>query len=174
MIKSNFQKILARPAVVPALIIAISVSALGSALASQYWGGLLPCVLCIYQRWAYGAALTFGVAGFGLSKSTPNFLKAAIAMAGLSFLGGSVIAGFHVGVEQGWWQGFAGCHVLPLDPTLTPEQMRAQLLATEFVACDQIPWSMFGVSMAGYNALFSAAFASATLIAAWKRPRQGA
>ncbi|MBT3396270.1 MAG: disulfide bond formation protein B [Alphaproteobacteria bacterium] len=159
---------------VPALIMAISASALGSALASQYWGGLLPCVLCIYQRWAYVAAFTFALAGFGLMKSTPKLLRAAIAMAGLSFMGGSIIAGFHVGVEQGWWQGFAGCHVPPLDPTLTPEQMRAQLLATEFVACDQIPWSMFGVSMAGYNALFSAAFAAATMIAAWKLPRQGA
>ena len=52
------QEIFDHPRLGPALIVALSLSALAAALASQYWGGLPPCVLCIYQRYAWRVSLS--------------------------------------------------------------------------------------------------------------------
>src|SRR3546814_10568276 len=53
-----------RPRVAPALLAIPCLSALETALASQYGGGLQPCVLCLYQRYAYGVALAFAGLAF--------------------------------------------------------------------------------------------------------------
>ncbi|MEE8506599.1 MAG: disulfide bond formation protein B [Kiloniellales bacterium] len=155
------------PRLAPGLVVAVSVGALAAAFATQYWGGLGPCVLCIYQRYAYGVAIVFGLAGVAVG-GLPAARRIALALAGLTFLAGAAIAFFHVGVEQHWWRGTAGCHAPSFDPNISLEDIRKQLLETRFAPCDQIPWSLFGVSMAGYNALFSLGLAAAALWAAWR------
>ncbi len=150
---------LRRPAAVPLLIIVLCLGALGSAFASQYWGGLQPCVLCVYQRYAYGAALACGVLALVLLRSGRG-RQAFVGLAGLCFLAGAAIAFFHVGVEHKWWEGTAACHAPALDPNASAEDMMHQLLDQPFVACDVVPWSLFGLSMAGYNVLASLAFAA--------------
>ena len=139
-------------------IAALCVAALGAALASEHWGGLLPCVLCFYQRYAYLAALLFGALGFLVAKRTLAH-RASVALAGVSFLTGSGIAFFHAGVEQKWWRGTDECHAPDIDPSLSVEEMKDLLLNQTFVPCDEIPWSIFGVSMAGWNFLAMLAFA---------------
>ena len=78
-------------------------------------------------------------------------------------MSGAGIAGFHVGVEQHWWQGTAGCHAPGFDADLTIDELREAMLGTSFVPCDQIAWELFGLSMAGYNFLFSLAMGAAVL-----------
>lgn len=95
------QEIFDHPRLGPALIVALSLSALAAALASQYWGGLPPCVLCIYQRYAYLGAIAFGLLGLAAG-ARPEARRWALALAGLAFLSGAGIAFFHVGVEQHW------------------------------------------------------------------------
>ncbi len=133
-------------------------SALGTALFSQYVGGLLPCVLCIYQRYAYGAAIAAGFAG--LVTASNSFLhRLTMIAAGVSFLAGSGIAAFHAGVEQKWWRGTDGCHAPELDTNMTIDEMKDALLGQPFVACDEVPWDLFGISIAGYNFLAMLGFA---------------
>ena len=158
-------KLLNDPRTVPAAILVVCLGALGSAYASEIWGGLKPCVLCFYQRYAYGAAGAFGLIGLAPGLSS-KLRRLAVGLAGLAFLTGAGIAAFHVGVEQHWWRGTAECHAPAFDATLTLEQLKAQLLDTAFVPCDQIPWSLFGVSMAGYNVLASLSLGLASLWAA--------
>ena len=164
-------RLLQDPRAVPAAILLVSLGALGTAYASEVWGGLKPCILCYYQRYAYGAAGGFGLLGLAPGLSL-GLRRLAVALAGLAFLTGASIATFHVGVEQQWWRGTAECHAPAFDPTLTLEQLKAQLLNTEFVACDQVPWSLFGISMAGYNVLASLGLALASFWAA-RRMMQG-
>lgn len=159
------QRAIDHPRLVPSLIVAASLGALGTAWTAEAWGGILPCVLCIYQRFAYGAAFGFGLAGIGLGR-WPAPRRTAVALAGLAFLSGAAIALFHVGVEQHWWRGTAECHAPALDPNASIEELRKRLLESRFVPCDEIPWSLFGVSLAGYNALASLGFALASLWAA--------
>ncbi len=149
----------------PAILVALlSASALALALIAEHWGGLQPCILCIYQRYVYGVALAVGLCGALLVR--PPLARAVMILAGLVFLGGMALSVFHVGVEQHWWRGTAGCHAPALDMTQSLDQLRAQMLDTSFVPCDQVPWSLFGISMAGYNALASLGLALASFWAA--------
>ena len=159
------QKIIDHPFAVPALIVAVSLGAFAAALASQHWGDLQPCVLCFYQRYAYLGAAAFGLLGL-IAGPRIRARRAAVALAGLAFLTGAAIAAFHVGVEQLWWRGTSECHAPAFDPNASIADLRKQLLGTKFVPCDEVPWSLFGVSMAGYNVLASLGLALASVWAA--------
>ena len=158
----SLSSLLSHPKVAPAAVALLSAGALAAALIAEHVFGLLPCVLCHYQRYAYVAALLAGTVGLFAAP------RAMVTLGGLAFLAGLAIAVFHVGVEQAWWEGTAGCHGPAFDPTASIDEMREALLNTEFVPCDKVAWSLFGVSMAGYNALFSLIFALAAFAAAAK------
>lgn len=151
-----------RPWLLPALLVATGLGALALALLAQYWGGLQPCVLCIYQRYAHGAAGVVGLLALALA-AQPAARQLVTGLGGLALLTGAGIAAFHVGVEQRWWRGTDGCHSPGLGSDLTIDELREALLGTRFVACDEIPWELFGVSMAGYNFIFSLALGVAVL-----------
>ena len=123
------------------------------ALAFQYIGGLAPCVLCIWQRWPHLAALILAAAFLWRGGSVWAVL------AGLAALSSAGIGVFHVGVEQGWWQGLAQCSVNTLANVSTADLLNTDITVGAPAACDKVAWSMFGISMAGYNVI------SSTLIA---------
>ena len=148
--------LLTQPRAAPALIVLICLAILGTALASQYWGGLQPCILCYYQRYAYAAAMALGALAFVLA-GLFGLRRLLIAASGLAFLAGAGIAAFHVGVEQKWWKGTEACHSPTFPEDATPAEMREIMLNQPFVACDEIAWELFGISMAGYNVLVSLA-----------------
>jgi disulfide bond formation protein DsbB len=149
------------------LVLIASLASLAVAFASQYWGGLQPCVLCIYQRYPYGVAAALGLVGI-LVAGRPGWLRAVLLLAALAFFVDAGIAAYHVGVEQHWWQGTAECGST-LDLNLSPEELKQQLLNQPLVRCDEVPWSLFGISMAGYNFLYAAVLGIATL---WYALRQ--
>lgn len=141
------------PRTAAALVVALGLFALGAAFAFQYIGGLAPCILCIWQRYPYGVAIALGLVAFLLA-GKPQAARALIALAGLVFLADAAIAAFHVGVEQKWWEGTAECGG-SLAAGVSAEELKAQLLAAPVVRCDEVPWSLFGISMAGYNFLLA-------------------
>lgn len=163
---------IAQPRAAPALVVGAGLAALAIAYASQVWGGLPPCVLCIYQRYAHAMAVLFGLAALAMARR-PERRRLFLALAGLSFLGGAAIAFFHVGVEQLWWRGTDGCHAPALDPSLSKAELRARMLNSSFVACDQVPWSFLGLSIAGYNAILSLALAGLSLAASHRVAGRG-
>jgi len=165
---SLFQ-LLGNPRFLPALLVAACLGALGAAFASQYWGGLYPCVLCIYQRYVYGVAMALAALAFLLAAS-PAGRRLALIGSGLAFVAGSAIAVFHVGVEQKWWQGTAECHAPQLPDNATVEQLRDILLNKAFAPCDKVPWEIFGISMAGFNILAYALLAALSFWAAFRQP----
>lgn len=155
-----------QPRTLPLLLALACAGALGTALLAQYWGGLYPCVLCIYQRYAYGAAGAAALLALILAGSAAARRLALIAT-GLAFAAGSAIAVFHVGVEQKWWQGTAACHAPPLPADATAAQLRDILMNQPFAPCDVVPWALFGISMAGFNVLASALLAALSFWAAF-------
>ncbi len=156
----------ARPWLAPLLIAAISAAAVLIALASQAWGGLQPCVLCIWQRWAHGAVIALalialGAALYGARRGAAWFTF----VAGAAAIVGTGIALYHVGVEQQWWPGTSGCGAGALSGAGGLEALRQQIESAPIVRCSDVPWSLFGISMAGYNAILSAALALFALAA---------
>jgi len=125
---------------------------LGAALMSQYWGGLAPCELCLLQRWPWAAAILLSLIALVIG-SRPALPWVALALAAL-FIFGGVIAFYHVGVEQHWFAGPSACTANSGGAT-TLEDMKRQILGTAPVLCDRVQWSLFGVSMAGWNLVAS-------------------
>jgi disulfide bond formation protein DsbB len=151
----------------PALLALACGAALGNALLAQYWGGLYPCVLCIYQRYAYGVAGACALLAVLLAGSAAG-RKLALVGTGLAFAAGSAIAVFHVGVEHKWWQGTAACHGRQFPDNATAQQILDILQNQPFAPCDVVPWELFGISMAGFNVLASALLAALSFRAAFK------
>ena len=154
---------------VPVVIVVASVAILGAALGFQYIGGLHPCALCIYQRIPYGVTIALGLValvGAGRLGGRGTAAVAAVtALAALTFAAGAGVAAFHVGVEQGWWHGLSTCSTT-LEPGLSFEEFKARIMKAPTARCDEVAWSLFGVSMAGYNFLLSLALAGGSLWAA--------
>lgn len=137
------------------VIVCASIIALGAAYGSQIFGGLAPCVLCLYQRIPYALIIVIGVVVLVLKTRTRTRTELAMPLSGLIFLAGAGIAGFHVGVEQHWWQGTADC--VGASGAATLQDLEAQILATPVTLCNEVAWSLFGLSMAGYNVIASLA-----------------
>lgn len=155
---------MARSRLVPVLIVLASIGALAAAFAWQHLGGLAPCPLCVWQRWPYAATIALGIAAWLVPPGRGR--RALVGLAGLAFLAGAGIAFFHVGVEAQWWAGLESCSGAATLGARTIEELRASLLATPAVPCDAVPWSLFGISIAGYNLIASLALAAASLTAA--------
>ena len=116
------------------------------ALMFQYIGGMAPCKMCIWQRWPHVIAIALG----GLIYFFPNRFLALLGS--LVILVGGGIGVYHAGVEQKWWQGPTDCTGTGLSLTDNLLDMSAPV---NVVMCDVIPWAMFGISMAGWNAIIS-------------------
>jgi disulfide bond formation protein DsbB len=147
----------------PLALLLISVAVVGAALLSQYWVGLQPCELCLYERWPYYAAAALALVTLAVGRR--DLSRAALVLAALIFVAGAALAFYHVGVEQHWFAGPTACTGPALDMS-SPEALRAQLLATPPVRCDAVQWSLFGVSLAGFNLLASLLLVLASLVGA--------
>ncbi|MCE9508427.1 MAG: disulfide bond formation protein B, partial [Alphaproteobacteria bacterium] len=110
-----------------------------------------PCILCLYQRVPYFANIAFGALAFLASFRYPRIVTLFLWLAAASFFIGAAIAGFHVGVEQGWWKGLSSCGGDILPENVSIEELRKALTQQPIVRCDKPAWTLFGVSMAGYN-----------------------
>ncbi len=142
---------------IPVGILLVSAGSLGFALTAQFGFDLEPCILCLYQRVPF--ALTGLLAVLALRMNTSSSLISfIIIVCGLIYLIGAGIAVYHVGVEQHWW--ISGC-TGGAGTDVTLEQLRASLIKPE-KACDDIDWTLYGISMATYNVVFSSAIGLAT------------
>lgn len=134
-------------------LMAASAVALGSAYAFEFIGGLQPCALCLYQRIPWWAALGLGALSLRLH-ATKGVRNIAVWLGAAAVLAGAGIAGYHTGVEYKWWAGPTTCSGVG-GAAQTLDALRAQIMSAPVVRCDEIPWSLFGISMAGYNFLLS-------------------
>jgi len=145
-----------------AFVLIASIAVLGTALLSQYLGGLAPCELCLLQRWPWRIAIGLGlvclILGPRLRLSWTTLATAAV------FACGVVFAFYHVGVEQHWFTGPTAC-TAQTGGVMTLEDMKRQIMGTQPVLCDQVQWSLFGISMAGFNLLASVLMTGVSLVA---------
>ena len=127
---------------------------LGGALASQYVGGLYPCELCWFQRYPHIVALVLAVLAFVVpGRGTQRLL---VVLAAVAVLVSGAIGVFHAGVEYHWWPGFTECTSTMTGPVTLESIMKAPI-----VRCDVAQWTLGGISLAGFNAVFSIAGAIA-------------
>ncbi len=146
----------------------VILAAAGSlALLLGAWGfqalGYAPCKMCIWQRWPHGVAVLAGLAFAALGA------RVLILLGALSAFVTGAIGVYHSGVERGFWEGPSSC-------TGGGEGLGglsgSDLLSTagtaNIVMCDEVAWSLFGLSMASWNAVFAFALC-AIWIAAYRK-----
>ena len=119
----------------------------GTAMLSQYWGGLAPCELCLAQRWPWAAAIAIAMIAllFGRQPALP---WVGLVLVGV-FAIGVALAFYHVGVEQHWFAGPTACSGAATAAD-TLEALKAQILHQQPVRCDEPAWSLWGISLAGW------------------------
>ncbi|MEG3123788.1 disulfide bond formation protein B [Sphingomonas sp. GB1N7] len=136
-----------------AIALLLPAALLAGAWGSQLIGHLVPCEMCHWQRWPHYAAVLIAALAFfvpGTSARRALVLLAAIAIAISGAIGVA-----HAGVEYHWWQGFTACTSTVGGSGGTPEEMLARIMNAPIVRCDVAQWSLFGVSLAGFNAILS-------------------
>ena len=157
----------AKSAASPALTAALAVAVIAAATLAGAWFfqlvlQILPCPLCLEQRYAYYFAVPFAaLLALAAARGAPRrVLIAGLAILAVAVSANAVLGTYHAGVEWQFWAGPKAC-------TGSAFQISGALdLNAHVVSCDHAAWRLFGISMAGYNALISlgaAAFGFALL-----------
>ncbi|MDE8651818.1 disulfide bond formation protein B [Novosphingobium album (ex Liu et al. 2023)] len=147
------------------LALVVPAALLAGAYTSQYGFGLYPCEMCWWQRYPHFAAVALALIAFLIPPG-----RVFVALAGVAIAISGAIGLFHAGVEYGWWEGVTACTANALDHGGDPLQA---IMDAPVIRCDVAPWSLFGVSLAGWNFLFSGAGALAIFLLL-ARGRKGA
>ncbi len=154
------------------LAFVLGLAAILGALGSQYIGGLQPCELCLEQRMAYYWGLpVLGLVLILWNRIPVQVWFVAMAVVAAIFAWGAYMGIYHAGVEYGFWPGPTAC-------TGTGNGISFEDLNTlaPVVPCDKVQFQLWGVSLAGMNALVSLAVVGLLLIAIgdqWRRVRKG-
>ena len=124
------------------------------ALGSQHIGGVLPCELCLLQRWPYYLGLPLLALILVFWKWIPDRIRISLTViATLIFIVSIGLAVYHAGVQWKFWAGPSSCTGGGTEINFSDLN---NLGAVEVIPCDAIDFSLFGLTMAGYNAIASA------------------
>jgi disulfide bond formation protein DsbB len=131
----------------------------------QYGFDIVPCELCLEQRYAYYFVIPAGgllaiAASRGLE---PRFVAFGLLILALATLANAGLATYHAGVEWGLWKGPTAC-TGPIVDLGKAGNLLADLNKVKVVRCDEVQWRFLGLSLAGYNVLISLLM---TAIALW-------
>ena len=146
----------------------IALAGLGSlglfsgALYFQYVVGLLPCAMCLWQRWPHRVAIALSVIGVAI----PNAIIAWLGA--LSALVGAGLALLHTGVERAWWEGPQVCGASAAQDlsSLSVEELFDTTSGPQLVLCNDVAWEFLGLSMASWNGLACLVLAGIWVMAA--------
>lgn len=150
----------------PLLIAALAAAAPLLAMASERWGGMNPCLLCLWQRWPYWIAAALALGALLLPR------RLMLTLAGIAVLASAAVALVHVGVEAHWWPSpLPGCAAPSAGGARSVEDLMSSLAATPAKPCDEATFLIPGlpVSMAAMNLLYALGLGGFALAMARRR-----
>ncbi len=144
-----------RPRVAAAGAFVLGLATILGALGSQFIGRLEPCELCYTQRLPYYIGLPLlAVLLIGWNRLPRAALVGGLVVVAAIFVWSTYLGGYHAGVEYGWFPGPTSC--TGVGGGLSFDQLN-NINAARVIPCDQVQFELFGISLAGFNALISAA-----------------
>ncbi len=146
-------------------------AALGFAFALESWAGMVPCALCLLERWPYRIVIVLGLLAALSRRGLARFL---LVLALLALLTDAGIGAIHVGVEFGWWPSPLPECAAPRLASGSIADRLASLPARPSKPCDEPTFPIPGVplSLAAMNMLYALAFAAFIAISLRERPRR--
>jgi len=118
----------------------------------EYFLNLKPCILCIYQRIPYFIIIFLAIILFFIKNN--KLEKKFYFLYAIIFSSSLFLAVYHFGIENNFWSAFASCEIN--DSLLNDNQnLKEYLLEKEFVTCSKVNFTLFGISLAGYNIIIS-------------------
>jgi disulfide bond formation protein DsbB len=154
----------------PALTASAAVAVIAAATLAGAWFfqlvlEILPCPLCLEQRYAYYLAVPLGaLVAFVAARGAPRpLLLAGLAILAIAALVNAGLGAYHAGVEWGFWQGPTDC-TGPVGNLGSAGTLLQRLDTVKVIRCDEVQWRFLGLSLAGYNVLISLLMAA---IAGW-------
>ncbi len=132
------------------LIWGLAVAIISLALASEYWGGLLPCALCLKQRWTYYLTVPLLMIAYFYAPYAHAATLGLLRTIGVIFIAGAGLGFYHAGIEYGFWAGPPSCGGGGAQAQDTKALFEA-LQSGKMVRCDAPAFTLFGISLAGYN-----------------------
>jgi disulfide bond formation protein DsbB len=154
----------------PALAASLAVALTAAATIAGAWFfqlvlGIVPCPLCLEQRYAYYLVIPLGllIALAARGGAPRPLLLAGLAILALASIANAGLGTYHSGVEWGFWKGPTDCSG-PVVNLGSATDLLSRLDTVKVVRCDEVQWRFLGLSLAGYNVLISLLMAA---IAAW-------
>ena len=146
---------IAQPLTAAVLVFGLAFATIAGAWIFE-WAGYLPCDLCLKQRWAYYAGLPLAAAAVVVAwTGAESRARAVLALLAVIFVASAVFGAYHAGVEWKFWEGPAGCTGAIPQKADTMADFMKQLKTTKVVRCDEVAIRIFGLSLAGWNAVIS-------------------
>jgi disulfide bond formation protein DsbB len=144
---------------------------LGTALASERWGGLVPCALCLVERWPWRAVIACGLLAFVVPRWVAPWI---LGVALLALAAGMALGVVHVGVEHGAWPSpLPECAAPRFSGGTIAERLRSMPMAPS-KSCDEPTYLVpfLPISMAMMNLLASLATGVLVAVLAWRPVRR--
>ncbi len=142
------EPVVSTPRLARLIALLVPAGAMAAALVAQYAFYLAPCEMCWWQRYAHIAALVAALVAFVVRDARGIRVLVWLAVMGIAVSG--LIGGYHAGVEYHWWQGLTTCST----SRITGDPLEA-IMSAPVIRCDVPAWTLFGISMAGYNCIGS-------------------
>ena len=151
-------------------IAAIAAATIGGAWYFQLVLGLTPCPLCLDQRVLYYVVIPLALllAAIARDPGRANHVRAGFHVLAFLFVIAAAIGVYHAGIEWKFWAGPAACTGATLAPS--GDILSSLKEPVRVVPCDEASWRLFGISLAGYNALIAGALALFALAVARRDP----
>ena len=116
----------------------------------EYGLGHEPCRLCVYQRFPYIFSILLILSVLLIKKN----VKMHLLVLGMISLSGAVLAFYHFGIEQGFFNESAVCESQNLQEGLTKQDILEQLKQNT-ISCKDVNFTLFGLSLASINIIVS-------------------
>jgi len=131
------------------ILILISII-LVSAYIIEYKFGHEPCKLCLYERIPYFISILLIAKIFFLT----GYEKITLLILSIIFIFSSILAFYHLGIEQGFFRESLVCAIENLSETLTKDDL-VELLKQNTISCKNVSLRILGFSLATINTIFS-------------------
>ena len=147
-----------------AIFFSFSVLVLLSAYFIEHVLGYEACNLCLIGRIPYFFVITFCLIFFFFKK----FEKILLILIFISFISSTLIAFYHFGIEQGFFDESLVCQIKTLKQNMSTVELLQELENNKPKSCKNVNFKIFGLSLATINLFISLILSATTLIYIFK------